>query len=121
MRCCVGLDVQLRSTAFAVIAANGKGIKGSWSRRMARLVEVIRLIPGQLHVRLEEATQGAWLVERLRPFAERIVVSLPDFEWRRATGGMGGSSRKSCGRTRPNQRLQAPAHLAALQCACEGI
>lgn len=123
MRRFVGLDVHLRSTTIAVVAANGKRIKTFVVETNGQaLVEAIRLIPGELHICLEEGTQSAWLVELLRPFAEEVVVSLPD----RIRGAK--SDRRDAWKLAEELRTdavrvsvyKAPAHLAALQCAVRG-
>jgi predicted ATPase len=56
----VGLDVHLRSTTIAVLSASGKRIKTLVVETHGQaLVEAIRLIPGRLHICLEEGTQSA--------------------------------------------------------------
>jgi ketosteroid isomerase-like protein len=47
-----------------VVETNGKA-----------LVEAVRLIPGRVHLCLEEGTQSAWLYELLKPHVSEIVVS----------------------------------------------
>jgi len=119
----VGLDVHLRSTTIAVISATGKRIRTLVVETNGQaLVEAMRLTPGQLHICLEEGTQSAWLVELLRPYAEEVVVSLPDKirgpksdkrdAWKLAEELRTGAVRISV--------YKAPAHLAALQCAVRG-
>jgi hypothetical protein len=72
------------------------------------LVEAVRLIPGRVHLCLEEGTQSAWLYELLKPHVSEIVVSMPakkkgakddsgrlgSAEELRVGGGRRGSSRR---------------------------
>jgi transposase len=74
----IGLDAHGQSCTLCVMGPSG--------RRLARhvvetngkaLVELIRSIPGERHVCMEEGTQSEWLHEVLQPHAERIVVTQP--------------------------------------------
>ena len=75
----IGLDVHAQSTTVAVILASGKRWK-SWlvETNGQSLVEAIRLIPGRLHVCLEEGTYSSWLYQLLWPHVEELVVTVPE-------------------------------------------
>ncbi len=91
---------------------------GFWRYEWGRCVAV-RLIPGRVHLYLEEGTQSAWIHELLKPHVAEIVVSMPSKKkgakddqrdaWARAeelrVGGI------------ETRVYKAPEHLAALRVA----
>jgi len=73
----IGLDVHAASTTFAVIGESGRRLKTHVVETNGQaLVELIKTIPGNKHVCLEEGTQSAWLYEVLSPHAEEVVVAM---------------------------------------------
>jgi transposase len=72
----IGLDVHAASTTIAVVGPSGKRVKEQVVETNGKaLIEMLKLIPGQRHVCLEEGTQAEWLHEILKPHAEEIVVA----------------------------------------------
>ena len=56
--------------------ASATGPASTWWRRTARaLIEVLRRIPRNRHVCLEEGTLSGWLYEVLEPHVEELVVA----------------------------------------------
>src|ERR1700752_3415699 len=73
----VGLDTHAISCTLGVILASGQGFKSiEVEANGSALVEVVRRIPGRLHLCLEEGTQSAWLYELLKPHVAEIVVAV---------------------------------------------
>lgn len=116
----VGLDVHAKSTTVAVILASGKRWKSYLVETNGQcLVEAIRLIPGRLHVCLEEGTHSTWLHQLLSPHVEELVVTVPEKSrgsksderdaWTRAEELRTGAIR--------TRVFKAPAHLAGLRSA----
>jgi transposase len=71
----VGIDAHATSCTLAVVGASGKHLQSLVVETNGRaLVNVIKTIPGRLHVCLEEGTQSAWLHELLQPHVEEVVV-----------------------------------------------
>jgi transposase len=116
----VGLDVHSRSCTLAVMSAAGKRLSSRVVETNGRaLVEVVRSLPGRLHVCLEEGTQSAWLHELLSPHVSELVVTVPEKSqgskddlrdaWARA-------DELRTGRLR-TRVYKAPKHLAGLRSA----
>jgi transposase len=116
----VGLDAHARSCTLGVISASGRRLQSMVVETNGRaLQEAIRLIPGRVHLCLEEGTQSAWLYELLKPHVVEIVVSVPEKRrgakddqrdaWSRAE-----ELRVGAVQTRV---YKAPQHLAALRAA----
>ncbi len=73
----IGLDVHAASTTFAVIGESGRRLGTHVVETNGQaLVELIKTIPGNKHVCLEEGTQSAWMYEVLSPHAEEVVVAM---------------------------------------------
>jgi hypothetical protein len=63
----VGLDSHARSCTLGVISASGRRLQSMVVETNGRaLAEAVRLIPGRVHLCLEEGTQSAWLYELLK-------------------------------------------------------
>jgi hypothetical protein len=63
---------------LGVISASGRRLQSMVVETNGRaLAEAVRLIPGRVHLCVEEGTQSAWLYERLKPHVVEIVVSMP--------------------------------------------
>ena len=116
----VGLDSHARSCTLGVMSASGRRLQSLVVETNGKaLVEAIGLIPGRVHLCLEEGTQSAWLYELLKPHVSEIVVSMPARKkgakddqrdaWARAeelrVGGV------------ETRVYKAPEHLAALRAA----
>ncbi len=75
----VGLDAHSQTYTFAVVGRSGKRLTSRVVETNGRaLVEVVRSLPGELHLCLEEGTQSAWLHEILSPHVAEIVVTVPE-------------------------------------------
>ena len=74
----IGLDVHASSTTMAVVSPTGKRLRSQVVATSApALIEALKLVPGKLHLCLEECPQSAWLSEVLSPHvAELVVVGL---------------------------------------------
>lgn len=74
----VGVDSHARSCTLGVVSASGRRLQSTVVETNGQaLVEAVRLIPGRVHLCLEEGTQSAWLYELLKPHVAEIVVSMP--------------------------------------------
>jgi transposase len=75
----VGLDVHSASCTVGVLSAKGKRLSSTVLETNGKvLVEFLRLIPGRVHLVVEEGTQAAWLYEILSPHVyEMVVMSVP--------------------------------------------
>jgi transposase len=74
----IGLDVHAQSCTLVVLSATGKQLKQEVvETNGAALKQVLRAIPGEKRICLEEGTQSAWLYELLRGEAEDVVVVMP--------------------------------------------
>jgi len=71
----IGLDGHSSSCTFAVLSEKGKTLRTDVVETNGQsLVEYLRLIPGRLHLCLEEGTQSQWLFELLAPHTHEIAV-----------------------------------------------
>ncbi len=117
----VGVDGHSRSCTFGVISASGRHLQSLVVETNGKaLVEAVRLIPGRVHLCLEEGTQSAWLYELLKPHVAEIVVSMPA----KARGGAKDDKRDAFARAEElrvgsieTKVYKAPEHLAALRSA----
>jgi transposase len=74
----VGIDSHSKSCTLGILSASGKRLRSLVVETNGRtIVEAVRLIPGRVHVCLEEGAQSAWLYELLRPHAAEVVVTVP--------------------------------------------
>jgi hypothetical protein len=75
----IGLDVHSASCTAGVLSANGKRLSSTVLETNGKvLVEFLRLIPGDLHLIVEEGTHAAWLYEILSPHVkDMVVMSVP--------------------------------------------
>ena len=116
----VGVDSHARSCTLGVVSASGRRLESRVVETNGRsLVEAIRLIPGRVHVCLEEGTQSAWLYELLKPHVAEIVVSMPP-----KSKGAKDDKRDAWARAQElrvgaveTRVFKAPQHLAALRAA----
>lgn len=119
----LGIDVHLQSCTIVVISQAGKRLKSVVVETNGQaLVEAVRLIPGRRHICIEEGTQSAWLVEILGPYAEEVVVSVPERTRgpksdQRDAWKLAEELRRGSIRTRV---YKTPAQLAGLRCAVRG-
>jgi transposase len=75
----IGLDAHVQSCTVAVMGPTGRRIKPHVVETQGRaLLELIRSIPGEKHLCLEEGKLSAWLYETLEPEVEQLVVCLPE-------------------------------------------
>ena len=71
----IGLDVHAASCTLAVEGPSGKHLRLDVVETNGKaLIEYIKLIPGRLHLCMEEGTQSAWLYEVLSPHVDDLVV-----------------------------------------------
>src|SRR3990172_143798 len=71
----IGLDAHASSCTLAVVGPSGKRLGSQVVETNARaLVEVLRGIPRNRHVCVEEGTVSGWLWEVLEPHVEELVV-----------------------------------------------
>jgi transposase len=71
----IGIDVHKDSCTVAVMGPSGKRIRCEVvETNGAALVELIRLIPKERRVCIEESGQSAWLREILQPHVSEVVV-----------------------------------------------
>ncbi len=72
----VGLDAHASSCTLGVVGPSGKQLGSHVVETNARaLIEVLRGIPKNRHVCLEEGTLSGWLHEVLEPHVEELVVT----------------------------------------------
>jgi len=72
----IGLDAHASSCTLAVIGPSGKRLNSHVVETNARaLIEVLKGIPRNRHLCLEEGTLSAWLHEVLEPWVEELVVT----------------------------------------------
>ncbi len=72
----IGLDAHASSCTLAVIGPSGKRLGSHVVETNARaLIEVLKGIPRNRHVCLEEGTLSGWLHEVLEPHVEELVVT----------------------------------------------
>jgi transposase len=73
----IGLDAHTSSCTIAVIGQSGKRLHSQVVETNAKvLIEVIRSVPKDRHLCLEEGPHSNWLYEVLSPHVEEIVVAL---------------------------------------------
>lgn len=71
----LGLDVHSTSCTLTVMGPTGRRLKCVVVETNGQaLTEAVRLIPGRLHLAMEEGTQSGWLYEILSPFVADCVV-----------------------------------------------
>jgi transposase len=74
----IGIDVHAQSCTLAVMGPSGKRIGCKVVETTgAALIKVLKEIPGQKHLCLEEGTQSEWLNELLEPYVTELVVTVP--------------------------------------------
>ena len=74
----IGLDVHAQSTAVGIISETGKHCSSTLVETSApALIEMLKTVPGQRHLVLEEGTQSSWLSEVLTPYVLELVVINP--------------------------------------------
>jgi hypothetical protein len=72
----IGLDAHASSCTLAVVGPSGRRLGSHVVETNARaLIEVLRGIPRNRHVCLEEGTLSEWLHEVLEPHVEDLVVA----------------------------------------------
>ncbi len=72
----IGLDVHSSSCTLAVVGPSGKRLGSQVVETNAgALIEVLRGIPKQRHMCMEEGTLSEWLHEVLEPHVEELVVT----------------------------------------------
>jgi transposase len=72
----IGLDAHASSCTLGVVGPSGKRLGSHVVETNARaLIEVLRGIPRNRHVCLEEGTLSGWLHEVLQPHVEELVVA----------------------------------------------
>jgi hypothetical protein len=72
----IGLDAHTSSCTLVVVSASGKRLGSHVVETNAKaLIDVLRSIPGQRQLCLEEGTLANWLHEILEPHVERCVVA----------------------------------------------
>jgi transposase len=71
----IGLDAHASSCTFAVLSASGRRLRTDVVETHGQaLVEYLQLLPGQLHLCMEEGALSSWLYELLSPHVEELVV-----------------------------------------------
>jgi transposase len=71
----IGADVHARSCTFVVLSAAGKRIRRDVVETNGEaLVNYLKLLPGNLHLCIEEGEWSQWLVEILSPYVAELVV-----------------------------------------------
>lgn len=71
----IGLDVHAASTTVAIVGPSGKRLGEHVLETNGKaLIEALKLVPGSLHVCLEEGTQAEWLHQILKPHVDELVV-----------------------------------------------
>ena len=116
----VGVDSHSRSCTLGIVSASGRKLDSVVVETNGRaLVEAVRLIPGRVHVCLEEGTQSAWLYELFKPHVAEVVVSMPS-----KAKGAKDDKRDAWARAQElrigaveTRVFKAPQHLAALRSA----
>lgn len=74
----IGLDAHSQTCTVAVMGPSGKRLKEHVVETNGKaLVELIKTVPGDRHVCLEEGGHSEWLYEILSPHAERVLVVQP--------------------------------------------
>lgn len=74
----VGVDAHARSCTLSVMSASGRRIQSMVVETNGQaLKDAIGLIPGPVHVCLEEGLHSEWLHELLKPLVEEVVVVVP--------------------------------------------
>ncbi len=75
----VGLDAHTQTCTLAVMGATGKRLTSRVVETNGHaLREMVRGIPGRVHLCLEEGAQSAWLYEILEPEVAEILVAVPE-------------------------------------------
>ncbi len=73
----IGLDAHTSSCTVATIGQSGKRLRSHVVETNAKaLIEVIRAVPKDRHLCLEEGPHSNWLYEVLSPHVQEIVVAL---------------------------------------------
>ena len=73
----IGLDAHSSSCTVATIGPNGKRLHSQVVETNAKvLIQVIRTVPGDRHLCLEEGPHSNWLYEVISPHVQEIVVAL---------------------------------------------
>lgn len=71
----IGIDVHQASSTVAVVSDKGKRLKCTVvETNAAALVGLLKQLPGEKHICIEEGLQAAWLYEVLLPHAEEVAV-----------------------------------------------
>jgi hypothetical protein len=71
----IGIDVHKDSCTVAVMGPSGRRIRCDVvETNGAVLIELLRLIPGERRVCIEETGQSEWLCEILKPHVTEMVV-----------------------------------------------
>ena len=74
----VGVDSHAATCTLGVVSASGKRLRSLVVETNGRtIVNAVRLLPGRVHVCLEEGAQSAWLYELLKPHVAEVVVAVP--------------------------------------------
>lgn len=72
----IGLDAHTSSCTVATVGPSGRRVNSQIVETNARaLIQVLRSIPRDRHLCLEEGTHASWLYEVLSPHVEEIVVA----------------------------------------------
>ena len=72
----IGLDAHASSCTLGVVGPSGRRLRSHVVETNARaLIEVLRGIPKDRHVCLEEGTLSGWLYEVIEPHVEELVVA----------------------------------------------
>jgi hypothetical protein len=72
----IGLDAHASSCTVATVGPSGRRLHSQVAETNARaLIQVLRGIPRNRHLCLEEGTHASWLYEVLSPHVEEIVVA----------------------------------------------
>lgn len=74
----IGLDAHVQTCTVAVMGPSGRRIGEHVVETHARaLRQLVRSIPGERHLCLEEGSLSAWLYETLEPEVDELVVCVP--------------------------------------------
>ena len=72
----IGLDAHASSCTLGIVGPSGKRLGSQVVETNARaLIEVLRGIPRNRHLCLEEGTLSGWLYEVLEPHVEELTVA----------------------------------------------
>jgi len=74
----IGIDAHVQSCTAAIMGPSGRRIAQHVVRTQAAdLIQLIRSIPGEKHLCIEEGMLSAWLYETLEPEVDEFVVCIP--------------------------------------------